>query len=93
MTTKKITFDPESGVAYSCDLIMNVGADFNAKFNIVDTANTGFNFSTTNSVGLNTMSGHYGERNECVNKLASAFPEMPLIYNNMKITRVEHNEV
>ena len=54
MTTKKITFDPESGVAYSCDLVMNVGADFNAKFNIVDTANTGFNFSTTNSVGVNT---------------------------------------
>ena len=38
MATKKITFDPESGVAYSCDLIMNVGADFNASFNVVDTA-------------------------------------------------------
>ena len=60
MTTKKITFDPESGAAYSCDLIMNVGADFNAKFNIVDTANTGFNFSTTNSVGVNTLSGWTG---------------------------------
>ena len=60
MTTKKITFDTESGVAYSCDLIMNVGADFNAKFNIVDTANTGFNFSTTNSVGVNTVSGWTG---------------------------------
>ena len=60
MTTKKITFDPEAGVAYSCDLVMNVGADFNAKFNIVDTANTGFNFSTTNSVGLNTVSGWTG---------------------------------
>ena len=60
MATKKITFDPESGAAYSCDLVMNVGADFNAKFNIVDTANTGFNFSTTNSVGLNTVSGWTG---------------------------------
>ena len=60
MATKKITFDPESGAAYSCDLIMNVGADFNAKFNIVDTANTGFNFSTTNSVGVNTLSGWTG---------------------------------
>ena len=60
MATKKITFDPESGVAYWCDLIMNVGADFNAKFNIVDTANTGFNFSTTNSVGVNTVSGWTG---------------------------------
>ena len=60
MATKKITFDPEAGVAYPCDLIMNVGADFNAKFNIVDTANTGFNFSTTNSVGVNTVSGWTG---------------------------------
>ena len=60
MTTKKITFDPESGVAYSCDLVMNVGADFNAKFNIVDTANTGFNFSTTNSVGIGTTTGWTG---------------------------------
>ena len=60
MATKKITFDPASGAAYSCDLVMNVGADFNAKFNIVDTANTGFNFSTTNSVGVNTVSGWTG---------------------------------
>ena len=60
MATKKITFDPEAGVAYPCDLIMNVGADFSATFNIVDTANTGFNFSTTNSVGLNTVSGWTG---------------------------------
>ena len=33
---------------------MNVGADFSATFNVVDTSNTGFNFSTTNSVGLGT---------------------------------------
>ena len=52
MATKKITFDPEAGVAYPCDLIMNVGADFSATFNVVDTSNTGFNFSTTNSIGL-----------------------------------------
>ena len=60
MATKKITFDPEAGVAYPCDLIMNVGADFSAKFNIVDTANTGFNFSTTNSVGVGTTTGWTG---------------------------------
>ena len=60
MATKKITFDPEAGVAYPCDLIMIVGADFSATFNVVDTANTGFNFSTTNSVGLNTLSGWTG---------------------------------
>ena len=60
MATKKITFDPEAGVASPCDLIMNVGADFSATFNVVDTANTGFNFSTTNCVGLNTVSGWTG---------------------------------
>ena len=60
MATKKITFDPEAGVAYPSDLIMNVGADFSATFNVVDTSNTGFNFSTTNSVGLNTVSGWTG---------------------------------
>jgi len=60
MATKKITFDPEARVAYPCDLIMNVGADFSATFNVVDTSNTGFNFSTTNSVGLNTVSGWTG---------------------------------
>ena len=60
MATKKITFDPEAGVAYPCDLIMNVGDDFSATFNVVDTSNTGFNFSTTNSIGLNTVSGWTG---------------------------------
>ena len=30
MATKKITFDPEAGVAYPCDLTLNVGADFTA---------------------------------------------------------------
>ena len=43
MATKKITFDPESGVAYPCVLIMNVGADFSATFNVVDTtASSGY---------------------------------------------------
>ena len=60
MATKKITFDPEAGVAYPCDLIMNVGADFSATFNVVDTSNTGFNFSTTNSVGVGTTTGWTG---------------------------------
>ena len=36
MATKKITFDPEAGVAYPCDLIMNVGADFSATINVFD---------------------------------------------------------
>ena len=79
MATKKITFDPEAGVAYSCDLIMNVGADFNAKFNIVDTANTGFNFSTTNSVGVNTVSGWTGSSQMTKSTAigSTAFPVAP----------------
>ena len=60
MATKKITFDPEAGVAYPCDLLMYVCAYFCATFNVVDTANTGFNFSTTKSDGFNTVSGWTG---------------------------------
>ena len=77
MTTKKITFDPESGAAYSCDLIMNVGADFNAKFNIVDTANTGFNFSTTNSVGIGTTTGWTGS-SQMTKSTAIGSPAFPV---------------
>ena len=60
MANKKITFDPEAGVAYPCNFIMNGGANFTGTFEVVDTSNTGFNFSTTNSVGLNTVSGWTG---------------------------------
>ena len=28
MATKKLTFDPEAGVAYAADLTLNTGADF-----------------------------------------------------------------
>ena len=28
MATKKLTFDPEAGVAFAADLTLNVGADF-----------------------------------------------------------------
>ena len=60
MATKKITFDPEAGVAYPCDLTLNVGADFTANFEVVNTANTGYNFGTTNSVGIATTTGWTG---------------------------------
>ena len=82
MATKKITFDPEAGVAYPCDLIMNVGADFSATFNVVDTSNTGFNFSTTNSVGLNTVSGWTGSSQMTKSTAigSTAFP-VPYIYS------------
>ena len=32
MATKKLTFDPEAGVAYSADLTLNTGADFTGTF-------------------------------------------------------------
>ena len=60
MANKKITFDPEAGVGYPCNFVMNGGANFTGTFEVVDTSNTGFNFSTTNSVGLNTLSGWTG---------------------------------
>ena len=60
MATKKITFAPEAGVAYPCDLTLNVGADFTANFEVVDTANTGYKFGTTNSVGIATTTGWTG---------------------------------
>ena len=60
MATKKITFDPDSGVAFSANLVLNTGADFKTIFEVVDTSNTGYNFSTTNSVGIGTTTGWTG---------------------------------
>ena len=60
MATKKITFDPEAGVAFASDLTLNTGADFLGTFEVVDTSNTGWNFSTTNSVGIATTTGWTG---------------------------------
>ena len=60
MANKKITFDPEAGVAYPCNFIMNGGANFTGTFEVVDTSNTGFNFSTTNAVGIGTTTGWTG---------------------------------
>ena len=60
MANKKITFDPEAGVAYPCNFVMNGGANFTGTFEVVDTSNTGFNFSTTNAVGIATTTGWTG---------------------------------
>ena len=57
MATKKITFDPESGVAYAANFVLNGGSDFTGTFEVVDTSGTGWNFSTTNSVGIATTTG------------------------------------
>ena len=60
MATKKLTFDPEAGVAYAADLTLNTGADFTGTFEVVDTSGTGWNFSTTNAVGIATTTGWTG---------------------------------
>lgn len=44
MTTRKITFDPDSGTPYGANLTINTGATFNANFNVVNTSNSAFNF-------------------------------------------------
>ena len=60
MSTKKITFDPDAGVAYAANLVLLGGANFKANFEVVDTSGTGWNFSTTNSVGIATTTGWTG---------------------------------
>ena len=45
MATKKITFDPESGVPYGSNLTIYGGSNFNAYFEVVDTSNAAFNFT------------------------------------------------
>ena len=42
MATKKITFDPEAGVAYAANFIMLGGANFEGNFEVVGTSNTAF---------------------------------------------------
>jgi len=45
MSTKKITFDPDAGVAYPVNLTINTGASFKANFEVISVANTSFNFT------------------------------------------------
>ena len=42
MATKKITFDPEAGVAYAANFAMLGGANFEGNFEVVGTSNTAF---------------------------------------------------
>lgn len=44
MTTRKITFDPDSGTPYGANLTINTGATFKANFEVVNTSNSPFNF-------------------------------------------------
>jgi hypothetical protein len=44
MTTRKITFDPDSGTPYSVNLTINTGATFSANFRVVNVSDSPYNF-------------------------------------------------
>ena len=46
MAIKNITFDPTSGVPYASNLTIQGGSDFSATFNVVDTSNSPYPFTT-----------------------------------------------
>ena len=46
MAIKNITFDPTSGVPYAANLTIQGGANFEATFNVVDTSNSPYPFTT-----------------------------------------------
>ena len=60
MATKKITFDPTSGVPYAANLSIFGGSNFSADFTVVDTGNAAFDFSGANAVGIATTTGWTG---------------------------------
>ena len=60
MATKKITFDPTSGVPYAANLSIFGGSNFSADFTVVDTGNAAFDFSGANAVGIATSTGWSG---------------------------------
>ena len=46
MPSKNITFDPDTGVPYSVNLMIFGGSNFNTTFNVTDNSNTAFNFTS-----------------------------------------------
>ena len=45
MASNNITFDPDTGVPYSVNLMIFGGSNFNTTFNVTDNSNTAFNFT------------------------------------------------
>ena len=45
MPSRNITFDPDSGVPVGSNFTIHTGSDFKAKFNVVNTSSTSFNFT------------------------------------------------
>ena len=60
MANKKFTFDPDSGTPKSINLTLNTGATFKTNFEVVSIANTAFDFSGSNAVGIATTTGWTG---------------------------------
>ena len=53
MASKKITFDPTSGVPYAANLTIYTGSNFTAAFNVVNTSNAAYdltNFSLSSQM-------------------------------------------
>jgi hypothetical protein len=60
MSTRRITFDPSSGVPVGVNLTINTGADFIADFSVIDTSNSPFNFDGWSSSSQMTKSVSIG---------------------------------
>jgi len=64
MATKKITFDPEAGVAYAANFAMLGGANFEGNFEVVGTSNTAFNLEGYSGSSQMTKSVSIGSGNK-----------------------------
>ena len=60
MANNTITFDPDDGVAYGVNVVINTGANFQSSFQILNNDKTNFDFSTANAVGIATTTGWTG---------------------------------
>ena len=60
MSSRNITFDPDSGVPKAANLTIHTGADFSANFNVVNTSNSAFNFESWTGSSQMTKSTSIG---------------------------------
>ncbi len=76
MANNTITFDPDDGVAYGVNVVINTGANFQSSFQILQNDKTNFEFSTANAVGIATTTGWTGssQMTKTVAVGSSAYP-------------------
>ena len=76
MANNTITFDPDDGVAYGVNVVINTGANFQSSFQILNNDKTNFDFSTANAVGIATTTGWTGssQMTKTVAVGSSAYP-------------------